>query len=136
MEHGCRRCAQVLGATRDVFRASTAFPDGFLTMPFSRRKDVKESLVQPACGTSFRFGVLILVLTALSPPVTFAKLKLPRVPADRNFTQNSSNLLEKDAKRRIGTFQRESFELYATPIMVVTIQSMAKYGAVDYSIER
>lgn len=66
----------------------------------------------------------------------YAALELPPIPEDENFVQDLAAMLPRDAETAIGRLQKEAFESHQTPIVVVTIESMAEYGGAGYSIER
>jgi uncharacterized protein len=63
-------------------------------------------------------------------------LTIPDVPPDYNFVQDYASLLPAQVKNEIGAIQKQAFEQNQKPIIVVTIDSMARYGAMGYSIER
>ena len=75
----------------------------------------------------------------LWPAATLAQsgLTLPAVPENRNFIQDYANVIVSGAAlRTMGELQRVAFEQHDTPVMVVTVSSMAQYGGSGYSIER
>ena len=85
------------------------------------------------------FAWLIIAAWLLWPAAIVAQsgLELPAVPEDRSFFQDYANVIASvEARRTIGELQRVAFEEHDTPIMVVTIASMARYGGSEYSIER
>ncbi len=64
-------------------------------------------------------------------------LQLPPVPAEGKFIQDYSKLIDSSkALDAIGALQRVAFEQHGTPIVVVTIESMARLGGGGYTIER
>ncbi len=64
-------------------------------------------------------------------------LQLPPLPADRKFIQDYAYLIDSDkALAAIEAAQHEAFVHNDTPIMVVTIGSMARFGGEGYSIEK
>lgn len=65
-----------------------------------------------------------------------AELDLPDIPEDKNFVQDYAELLDGETESRIGSLQKTAFQEHDTPIIVVTIGSMAEYGGAGYSIER
>ena len=86
-----------------------------------------------------RFGILVLGLwvTGTASSVSAQdNLTIPEVPANFNFVQDYASLLPPQVKTEIGAIQKQSFEQNQKPIIVVTIDSMARYGATGYSIER
>jgi uncharacterized protein len=72
----------------------------------------------------------------LSTAIAGAALKLPPIPSDHNFVQDGAALLPESAEQEIGLYQERAFRDHQTPIIVVTIPSMADYGGSGYSIER
>ncbi len=86
-----------------------------------------------------RLGMLVLGLwvTGTASPVSAQdNLIIPEVPPDYNFVQDYASLLPAQVKNEIGAIQKQAFEQNQKPIIVVTIDSMARYGAMGYSIER
>jgi len=76
---------------------------------------------------------------AAEPKVAAAQsgLQLPAPPADRNFTQDYAYLIDSDkALDAIAAAQHDAYVHHDTPIMVVTIASMARFGGEGYSIEK
>ncbi len=64
-------------------------------------------------------------------------LQLPALPADRKFTQDYAYLIDSDkALEAIEALQHDASVHHDTPIMVVTVPSMARFGAEGYSIEK
>jgi uncharacterized protein len=63
-------------------------------------------------------------------------LNLPAIPEDRYFVQDYADMLPSEGQRKLGQLQQEAFEEHDTPIIVVTVESMARYGGKGYSIER
>lgn len=64
-------------------------------------------------------------------------LQLPPLPADRKFIQDYAYLIDSDkALDAIEAAQHDAYVHHDTPIMVVTISSMASMGGSDYSIEK
>ena len=64
-------------------------------------------------------------------------LQLPPLPADRKFTQDYAYLIDSDkALEAIEALQHDASVHYDTPITVVTIGSMARFGGAGYSIEK
>jgi len=61
---------------------------------------------------------------------------IPPLPADRNFVQDYADVITPEVEARVGAFQKECFEQFNTPIVVVTIRSMGEYGGQGDSIER
>jgi uncharacterized protein len=61
--------------------------------------------------------------------------EIPPAPASQDFISDFARLLSPDAKSRIAKAQQVAFETNNTPIIVVTINRMSDYGAVDVSIE-
>jgi len=76
------------------------------------------------------------VTGVVSPVSAQDALTIPPVPADYNFVQDYARLLPDQVKGEIGAIQKQAFEQNQKPIIVVTIDSMAGYGATGYSIER
>jgi uncharacterized protein len=75
----------------------------------------------------FRFPTLVLAFLALATSAR-AALDLPAVPPDENFLQDYAEMIPREAQKVIGELQEKSFEDHDTPIVVVTISSMKKYG--------
>lgn len=75
----------------------------------------------------FRFPAFLLALLTLAT-LARAALDLPPVPGDENFLQDYAAMLPGEARETIGDLQEEAFEDHDTPIFVVTISSMGKYG--------
>ena len=53
--------------------------------------------------------------------------EIPPKPADRYFIQDYAGLIEPDETGEIGKFQKQAFQVYDTPILVVTINRMRDY---------
>ena len=83
-----------------------------------------------------RFWILTLFVLATGHLEPATALTIPGGPTDFNFVQDYASLLPLNTKNEIGSLQKESFEKHQQPIIVVTINSMAVYGAQGYSIER
>lgn len=75
-------------------------------------------------------AVLGLALVARAPA-----LSIPPTPSDSSFLQDYGGLVDKATAQAIGEAQREAYERYDTPIVVVTVPSMATYGGQGGSIE-
>jgi uncharacterized protein len=65
-----------------------------------------------------------------------AKLRLPPIPADGLFIQDYALLLDDDTRTKIGELQRAASADSQTPIVVVTINSRAKYLGAGMPIEQ
>ncbi len=64
-------------------------------------------------------------------------LQLPALPADRKFTQDYAYLIDSDkALEAIEALQHDASVHHDTPITVVTVPSMARFGGDGYSIEK
>ncbi len=86
-------------------------------------------------SSSIALTVAVLVLAPCGSSA-LAQLRIPRVPPRGLFTRDYAAILTVRAVNTIGQAQREAFEAHDTPIIVVTVPSMAKYGGGGYSIER
>ncbi len=64
------------------------------------------------------------------------KLSLPPVPADGLFIQDYAMLLDDGTRAKIGELQEAAYNDHLTPIVVVTINSRAKYFGGGMSIEK
>lgn len=82
--------------------------------------------------------VLLVCLLALGAPASpsHAALGLPPIPEDGHFIQDYADIIPPAIQSQIGPIQQEAFEQHDTPIVIVTIGSMAEYGGAGYSIER
>jgi len=79
----------------------------------------------------FLFGALI----ALQAAAAASAAGLPEIPTDKKFIQDYAGILPEPARKQIGEIQRTAFETNDTPIIVVTVRSMADYGYAGSSIE-
>jgi uncharacterized protein len=86
--------------------------------------------------TRAMFPVLAMLLLLVPATPSRAALELPPIPADQHFVQDYAGLLPSADERRIGDLQEVAFKEHETPIIVVTVESMADYGGRGYSIER
>ena len=57
-----------------------------------------------------------------------AAQRIPAVPKDFSFIQDYADLYDAPTRAQIGTVQKAAFEQQKTPIVVVTINDMARYG--------
>jgi len=89
-----------------------------------------------AAGRLWGLALGLWVTGFVSPLSAQDALNIPPVPADFNFVQDYARLLPDQVKGQIGAIQKQSFEQNQKPIIVVTIDSMASYGGMGYSIER
>ena len=64
-----------------------------------------------------------------------AAQNIPPMPQDSKFVQDYARLLDAATMNAIGEVQRTAFEQHDTPIVVVTVRSMADYGARGMTIE-
>jgi uncharacterized protein len=60
---------------------------------------------------------------------------IPPVPSGGDFLNDYAEIIDADTERRIGEFQERAFEDHGTPIVVVTVFSMAEYGFPNATIE-
>ncbi|MCP4817123.1 MAG: TPM domain-containing protein, partial [Planctomycetaceae bacterium] len=70
----------------------------------------------------------------ITPPASAIKINLER-PGDREFVRDQANLLDADSVTKIKEIADKLLTETATPILVVTIESMASCGAADMRIE-
>ncbi|MFT7633054.1 MAG: hypothetical protein ACI87E_004109 [Mariniblastus sp.] len=80
------------------------------------------------------WGMVLSCSTQLSAQA--GKLRLPPIPADGSFIQDYADLLDDDTRAKIGEFQRAAYADNQTPIVVVTINSRAKYLGAGMTIEQ
>lgn len=81
--------------------------------------------------------VLCLMLVAgIASGSAAAAYRLPNPPGPTDLIFDKAGLLGKPARERITHLQREAFTQHDTPIVVVTVVSMADYGAGGASIEQ
>lgn len=83
--------------------------------------------------TSLRLA-LLFVIAALASPVFALRLTLD-APAEREFILDRANMLDAGDEAAIRAICTGLLREKATPIIVVTIESMAKYGGADMRIE-
>ncbi len=72
----------------------------------------------------------LLLATAIPTPAQ----QIPPVPRNQSFSYDAAELFDAATLRRIREIQREAFETHQTPIIVITIKSMAQYqwtGAIE-----
>src|SRR5262245_34813925 len=74
-----------------------------------------------------RFRVALVLAFVLGLTRLSAAQRIPAVPKDFNFTQDYAGLYDDATRAQLGSIQREAFEQLKTPIVVVTINSMAQY---------
>lgn len=84
------------------------------------------------CGLVF----WVSLVTGIALAGSAAAYVLPDPPAPTEFILDEAGLLRQPARERIAHLQREAYGAHDTPIFVVTIVSMADYGAADASIEQ
>ncbi len=85
---------------------------------------------------SGKMWLLILFLLLMSfSPVQSEAMTIPPIPSDGEFIQDYASIITPGAKEDIKKIQQTAYEAHDTPIIVVTIESMSKYGASDVSIE-
>lgn len=74
-------------------------------------------------------NVRVLALTMLAAAAHVAgAYQVPPRPADGAFIQDYAGLIPVEARQRIGELQRQAYEQHDTPIIVVTIEAMSRYG--------
>ncbi len=88
-------------------------------------------------------GTLILVPPSnaqLRGPVSggpnVRKFQLPPIPVNGQLIQDYASVLDEDQCAQIDRFQEQTFTNHNTPIVVVTIHSMAQYRGGHFSIEQ
>ena len=74
----------------------------------------------------------LLLLSALP---AYAAPEIPPQPGPREFLQDYANVVKPQHAHSIRELQKTGFEQDDTPIVVVTIQSMGKYGQRGSSME-
>lgn len=77
------------------------------------------------------FGILL----AINPGITVAQEFDLQPPGDREFVSDHANLLDESAIAQIRTLCDQLLTDKATPIIVVTIESMAQHGGANMPIE-
>lgn len=87
-------------------------------------------------ATPTRFLALLVVFVGLlmPRPALAGRLDLER-PGQRQFVADHADLLDADAERRIQELAAELLDEHATPIVVVTIESMAAHGGRSMTID-
>ena len=84
-----------------------------------------------------RYGILFVVVGMISPDIAHAqaqRITLER-PGDREFVLDNANLLSDGDKQKIKRIADQLLTDKAVPIIVVTIDSMTKYGGGGLTIE-
>lgn len=76
----------------------------------------------------------VLLLLALLAGPAWAQLELPETAGEP--TQDYAGVLSGEVRQQIEAIQNEADDEHDTPIVVVTIGSMAEYGGMGYDIER
>jgi uncharacterized protein len=84
---------------------------------------------QVRCG----LVVWLLLVAGVAGGVEY---RLPDAPGPTAFILDEARLLGQPARERIAHLEREAYDEHDTPIVVVTIVSMADYGATGASIEQ
>lgn len=79
--------------------------------------------------------IAMLLIGAAPEWVEAQELDLPPIPEDAYFIQDHAGVVPHGVRGEIGRLQQEAFERYDTPIIVVTIGSMAEYGGAGMDIE-
>ncbi|MFH0907944.1 MAG: TPM domain-containing protein [bacterium] len=79
----------------------------------------------------FLFSALVILQAAATAPAA----GLPEIPADKKFIQDYAGIIPEQTRQQIGVIQKTAFESNDTPIIVVTIRSMADYGYAGSTIE-
>ena len=79
--------------------------------------------------------LLFSVLVVLQCSAVSHAAGLPDIPADKKFIQDYAGVLPEPVRQQIGAIQKAAFESNDTPIIVVTIRSMADYGYAGSTIE-
>lgn len=79
-------------------------------------------------------ALLFVILVAAGTRAPAAEITLPR-PGDRDFIVDRGDLITPDDEKRIKESNDRLLTETATPIVVVTIESMAKYGGGDATVE-
>ncbi len=75
----------------------------------------------------------LTIFTILLP--VYLTAQIPDVPPDASFLNDYGGIVHQSEYNRIGQAQQTAYEQHNTPIIVVTIPSMAAYGYTDTSIE-
>lgn len=70
------------------------------------------------------------------PSVVTAEVDIPPVPEDKSYILDRANVVSMDAADHIGEIQRRADRQHDTQIVVVTIDSKAKYGGRGMDIEQ
>ena len=98
----------------------------------------REYPVMPTTLRGSRYLLPVLVVMAwtllITPPASAIKINLER-PGEREFVRDQANLLDADSVTKIKEIADKLLTETATPILVVTIESMASCGAADMRIE-
>lgn len=81
-----------------------------------------------------RPALACLLLTLLAAPAPAADIPLQR-PADREFILDKADMITPEDEKKIKESNDRLLTETATPIIVVTIESMAKYGGENATIE-
>ncbi len=82
-----------------------------------------------------RRNLLITVLVAWVSVTAASAAGLPEIPTDKKFIQDYAGVIPEPIRKQIGEIQRTAFETNDTPIIVVTVRSMADYGYSGSTIE-
>lgn len=93
-------------------------------------KDLKDSRPR-SMGFAIAVGVMCLLITSSASAI---EITLDR-PGDREFVRDLAGMLDDEAKEHIRQLCDRLLTDKATPIIVVTIESMAKHGGADLRIE-
>ncbi|MBI1370224.1 MAG: hypothetical protein GC162_16430 [Planctomycetes bacterium] len=80
------------------------------------------------------FVITLSALAALSPAAMALKLDVER-PGEHEFVRDLANMLTPEDKEKIRALGDKLLKEKATPIIVVTIESMAKHGGADLRLE-
>lgn len=82
-----------------------------------------------------RRALLVLSIVSIWLAGVASAASIPPAPADSHFIQDYAGVVPEETRLQIGRVQERAFNADDTPIMVVTIPSMADYGPADATIE-
>jgi uncharacterized protein len=80
------------------------------------------------------FGYIAILLIAVPNPASAGKIDLER-PGQTEFVRDLAGMINPTDKARIVQMCNEVWKTKATPIIIVTIDSMAAHGGADLKIE-
>ena len=117
------------GTRWEVFHRVTAR----IISPLPREYPVMPTTLR---GSRYLLPALVVIAWTLliTPPASAIKINLER-PGEREFVRDQANLLDADSVTKIKEIADKLLTETATPILVVTIESMASCGAADMRIE-